>query len=244
MDKRSVLGVGLILGLLLPSLAMPAFATIVIQHSGATDPATEGFTTNVGNTPVYGSPIIGDLGYDAWHIAGPWSSSYNQNINLNANALTAENWTLTARMRNLSTSTGPQSGIYADVIINSHRYDIDLHSDGQGNEILSTNPFGPGIDYTIANLGANYALFKLSYDAGTQTVDYFVNNNLVISDSAGIIDFYASTVLFGGVDGNFNLVQLQTGVPESTTWAMILLGFAGLGFAGSRRAKALSFAGA
>jgi hypothetical protein len=28
-----------------------------------------------------------------------------------------------------------------------------------------------------------------------------------------------------------------TGVPESSTWAMLLLGFAGLGFAGFRKAK-------
>jgi hypothetical protein len=34
----------------------------------------------------------------------------------------------------------------------------------------------------------------------------------------------------------FNFVQLDTGsVPEPSTWAMMLIGFAGLGFAAYRR---------
>jgi PEP-CTERM motif len=32
-------------------------------------------------------------------------------------------------------------------------------------------------------------------------------------------------------------VSLTTGIPEASTWAMMLLGFAGLGFAGYRKTK-------
>ena len=31
--------------------------------------------------------------------------------------------------------------------------------------------------------------------------------------------------------------QMATSVPETSTWAMLLVGFAGLGYAGSRRAR-------
>ena len=36
---------------------------------------------------------------------------------------------------------------------------------------------------------------------------------------------------------SFEIAQIATSVPEPSTWAMMLLGFAGLGFAGYRRAK-------
>jgi hypothetical protein len=61
-----------------------------------------------------------------------------------------------------------------------------------------------------------------------------------ISKGCGISDF--SSVGFSGGDftslgftgGGFNGIP---GVPEPTTWAMMLLGFAGIGFAGFRRTK-------
>ncbi len=36
----------------------------------------------------------------------------------------------------------------------------------------------------------------------------------------------------------FLTAGFQSGVPEPSTWAMMVLGFAGLGYAGFRRAKA------
>jgi hypothetical protein len=40
------------------------------------------------------------------------------------------------------------------------------------------------------------------------------------------------------LDGEPGWVLYSPTVPESSTWAMMLLGFAGLGFAGYRRASA------
>jgi uncharacterized membrane protein len=51
-------------------------------------------------------------------------------------------------------------------------------------------------------------------------------------------------VTFSGAEGVNNLGQVvgesdgSTVVPEPSTWAMMLVGFAGLGFTGYRRAKA------
>jgi unsaturated chondroitin disaccharide hydrolase len=42
----------------------------------------------------------------------------------------------------------------------------------------------------------------------------------------------------GGIEGVLTNSTLTTNVPEPSTWAMMLLGFAGLGFAGYRRARA------
>jgi hypothetical protein len=52
-------------------------------------------------------------------------------------------------------------------------------------------------------------------------------------------------IVGGGPAPTFNAISISgTVVPEPSTWAMMLLGFAGLGFAGYRHAKKASPASA
>jgi hypothetical protein len=96
--------------------------------------------------------------------------------------------------------------------------------------------------YTISGLGTSYATFTMVFDPTTHTVDDYVNGTLAISGSAGISEG-SNIVLFGGVNGNFNLVQLATtGIPEPSTWAMMAIGFAGLGFVGYRKSQRMGAA--
>jgi len=220
---------GALAGALFLCFAQAASATVFVQHSGSTNPGTEGFTNDVSG-PVYGSPVLSP---PAWNMTGSWNTNYNQFLLTAAQsaALWSETWTLTAIMQNLSTGSGFGSGIYADVLVANQRFDIDLSADGAGDQVLSDSGSSP---YTIAGLGTDYATFKMVYSPTSHTVDYYVNGTLAISNSPGVSENFPS-VLFGGVDGNFSLVSLTTAVPEPSTWALMLVGFGGLGLSALSR---------
>ena len=56
-----------------------------------------------------------------------------------------------------------------------------------------------------------------------------------INDLGQIVGFYA--------DANSNTIGFETTIPEPSTWAMMLAGFAGLGFLGYRKARMGTLAG-
>jgi hypothetical protein len=74
---------------------------------------------------------------------------------------------------------------------------------------------------------------------------------LVVSSSAGLPSFQATPEEFDAATGastddvgsSFTFVQVSGAIPEPPTWAMMLLGFAGLGYAGYRKARSVSVAG-
>jgi hypothetical protein len=51
-------------------------------------------------------------------------------------------------------------------------------------------------------------------------------------------------IALGGVNSGNGQVDISTSVPESSTWMMMLLGFAGLGFAGYRTSRGAASIGA
>ncbi len=74
---------------------------------------------------------------------------------------------------------------------------------------------------------------------GDQTSDG--SNRYVLFQGLGLYD---KVVLSSG-QNSFEVDNITTGVPEPSTWAMMLIGFAGVGFAayrGSRRPEAVSLA--
>jgi hypothetical protein len=104
-------------------------------------------------------------------------------------------------------------------------------------------PYDPPIDY--------YVFVYLPGDwttEGTSTGDHIFNSvasnfsppTFTYSDGWTTVESVKSKFTSGAPDLNFTLVG--SAVPESSTWAMMLLGFAGLGFAASRMAHTKSVA--
>jgi hypothetical protein len=102
-----------------------------------------------------------------------------------------------------------------------HNFFLDILN---GNTIPET--------YTIADDVGNTASFVIppNLNSGLQFFSLAATGTVVTITSAatnGFWDFFVDNVGFD---------QATPGVPESSTWAMMLLGFAGLGLAGYRRA--------
>jgi hypothetical protein len=228
--------------------AAPARANInIIQTSGSTDPTTVGFTND-----VFGVPAPGSAGVGTWNISGAWCCDYDlySVTAAQANELAAAaTWTFTATFANLSNDTSPAfSGSYADVIVNSIRYDLGLHSDGSGDQILTLNTFTGAPAYTIPGLGNNPVTLSFIYNNTTETGNAYVNGVDVISGFAGRPEALGNgAVFFGGEDGEFSNVQLETGsvlpgtpTPEPSFYGLLALGIGGLLFVVRRRMHELA----
>jgi hypothetical protein len=114
------------------------------------------------------------------------------------------------------------------------------------------------ISFTYSSSSRSYELTSATSivnpgRAGGITKDgSLVDVELVIEGSAGAVPFFKwipIAFLSGGVgpafeDGiePFKFTRVTGAVPEPSTWAMMLLGFAGLGYAGYRRAKGAAVA--
>ena len=97
-------------------------------------------------------------------------------------------------------------------------------------QALGVNDLGEIVgDYTLAN-GNMFGFFDRG--GSFSTIDPFGSTAVTangINDKGTIVGFY------GAADGN--TIGFETTVPEPSTWAMMLLGFAGLGFLGYRKVR-------
>jgi hypothetical protein len=187
---------------------------VIVQDSGAANPNTFGFTG------VFGGPVPGTAVTGGWGIpSGAWNFNYAirslspaEISSLNA----APTWTLTATFSNLSSNSVPtypgapdSSGSYAGVSFEGLRFDLGIHSDGHGNQILSLDPYTGGPEYTIQGLGTNPVTLTLVYNNGSHTADAYVNGVPVIYGFAGGTQFTGNAVFFGGENAVFGNVALS-----------------------------------
>jgi hypothetical protein len=100
-----------------------------------------------------------------------------------------------------------------------------------------------------ANDGTDYFNTGQAYPIDTLGLLFDVNTTTPVWGAYPLFAIWSNTpqagysAAFTGVVGNAEYYNIQgsatvsAAVPEPSTWAMMLLGFAGLGFAGYRRAK-------
>ncbi len=112
---------------------------------------------------------------------------------------------------------------------------------GNGNGTFVFTPNGPSLLQTFSNNGDISAALPVAVGGllnGPNTLELIVNNTFNgINDCSG----GAPDGLCGGNPTWVGFSGSVTGaVPEPSTWAMMLLGFAGLGFAAYRKRSAIT----
>lgn len=250
---RRLIGVVASLALLLVE-ARPSDAGTIATHTGLTDPTTEGFTAvNVVGSSTTG-PLSNDLGLPAWFIAG---SSQASQFDYRAPGLTAsqqadiasQGFTLTLVARALPNGLAPPYTTsvpvtIADALVNyaGVRWEIDLGLNSNGdtvvvlpNTVIASGPGDSvqsfGASYTLTGSDSTYHTYQLFYDPTTKVADLSVDGVVRLTDYAGNTSFsFDSALSFGaysGGRGNFNFVQVQTGmasVPEPTSLTLFVTG--------------------
>ena len=139
--------------------------------------------------------------------------------------------------------TGSQSAFvqpgYAAILLGSGTYDVYYGVTGPSS-------FGSG-GTTDASSGSGGPLGLFSFNNYLDVPDGFVSGSSISAtatlDSTTIagLGLKPGTYNYTWNDGSNSLtVVIGEAVPEPSTWAMILIGFAGLGFAGYRRSRQLA----
>jgi hypothetical protein len=156
---------------------------------------------------------------------------------------------------------GPDMGTLVDEEGNINWHDSQLEVQGSGHVLASVWPYYPTgvvIDLGVVKDGSNTVSY--GYNLSSQTIFGQLNGGAVVSAIFGIrLDpvssgydqqvwaFGQGDGTFIGVEGAYNgpissAIISTGGVPEPSTWAMMLAGFAGLGFLGYRRNKGATLA--
>lgn len=220
--------------ILCASLFVSAFSlafgqgTLIAQHSGATDPATEGFTLGGGSTGQVGA-VINDLGFNAWSTTVANSSvGYGCSIE----DLTGLSWELTGTLRIINSPNQQGGGFNIDLMTASEQYELVFGSIANGDPYVRVVGSSLSPVYILNNAGSTYNTYQLLYDAASDTADLYINGAEQLENIAGgtYSEFPLSPSLsFGGGNqgptsqANWNLVSLET-TPEPSTVSLIMFG--------------------
>jgi len=227
----------------------PAQGAMVVTHTGANDPTTEGFTLSNPSSTNSASALTpdGTTGLDAWQIVDNDSGASNAFIlyehTLTGSQLTDatnDGWRLSAKVRVPNADETPGAAIGFDFFFDGKFFRVALGSTAGGDtlvDVLASNGTFTNVD-TLT--GLNYHDIVLDYDPVADEVDLLIDNTLAANNLAGFTPGGSpppGRLRFGSLSstdtgtGNWNQVQF-TIVPEPASLA--LLGLGGLCMLGGR----------
>jgi hypothetical protein len=99
-----------------------------------------------------------------------------------------------------------------------------------------------GVTATPTQLIFDYDIFNGYFDFSTpsDTQAFWIGGSVTNGSIGGFIDSSEIAGSFNDLNGSVVIAQV-TAVPEPSTWAMMILGFAGIGFMASRRKSKPAF---
>ncbi len=222
-------------------LSGSAHASVVLfEHTGSTDPTTEGWTyTHSGGGGISTGPVVNDQGsgIDAWYVQDSsnaiyTTSSYWQSLSqaqLNSAAL---GWGLAVKMRSLEKSTGYHDyTMFAGYQDGATYWLMYFGLEDNGDQFVAV--YTPTGDLRYALGDALYHTYTMKFDPATGTADLFIDNTERISNFVGVTSTTAANVSWGAGASNatgrahYNLVQFQA-VPLPGAVYLLGAGLAGI----------------
>ena len=213
-----------------------ASGSIVVEHTGANDPTTEGWTLtdDSGGSNIYG-PVFDDLGYmDAWRLDTFTNGADGDLLYRRAlsggelNDAITQGWALTSQARLVQAAEG---GLTLRFASGSAIYDLYMWGNpADADPTISL--LGDTRTVTLQGGGGAYHLFRMADEDADGLADIFIDGQLVFPDYPGMTSAYGAEVQFGDFfshsqDGHALYAQVGFEiVPEPAT--ALLLGAAGL----------------
>jgi hypothetical protein len=183
--------------------------------------------TSVASDPSLAGPVVQDI-MTPFNLAGGFATGQvESSVVLAADGTYDFYW----RVFNDPTSTGPVGVLRIGNFLTSS-YDANYRTDLAGNLApLTASLFAspPGsINWAFYDLGNPNATQAL--EPGQSSMFMFLDTNATSFAQTALLDV-ATIGTTGGSNAISTFAPGPSGVPEPATWAMMLIGFAGLGFA-------------
>jgi hypothetical protein len=218
-----------------------SYGTVIAQHSGDTDPTTEGFTLRDGAS---GSPLTPDPAYpavNAWATVTYSQYQYQLSTEENSQAL-ANGYTVSATLRidTANMGAGDEVAIFVIQMLNDDDegewYFVKFSTDV--NKIPTLYFYNEDRNYeaySYAMSDAGYHTYTIAYDGATGKGDLLVDGVVVFDDVGPDIADPALTktpygrVSFGNTSGlsgtqsNWSSLEFSV-VPEPATLSLLTLG--------------------
>jgi len=203
-------------------------ASFIIQHSGAIDPVSEGFTLTLGPSGAVG-PVFADQGLNSWSvISSGVPVNYFQSLTPQQQlSITDAAWTLSATLRVVQ---APQ--ISLALYAGSQRYGMTFELEPDGDPIVNTHStLSPVL--VLDGAGSGYHDYELAYDSATGQASLWVDGVERVTDITSVSGDFGWGVIWGATiqgsvsEANWNHVSLEV-VPEPSSLTLVGLGMSSL----------------
>ncbi len=222
-------------------LAEPITPGVLIRHSGATNPTTEGWTFRNPRGFSVG-PILGDEGFDAWVLDDDGNGELEYNLSLSdaqvAEAL-SRGWRLTARLKVAEVPDPVDNGINLAFNSGAEEFSVDFGSSSDAHPIVRLGGEGH-TPVILGGLDGGYHLYEMQYNPTTSVVTLSVDGVPTLTEdrwnTSPVQKVRFDSGFRGTGEGRWNLVEFEI-IPEPSTLLLLGMGAVGLLVYAARRRR-------